>query len=76
MLKNILSILVLTNVLSTSFSQTIAIQDQGAAGTYNLLTENQIDAGYIQNQNAGQQATSNLWISGTARADGSVEISF
>ncbi|MGB4795850.1 MAG: hypothetical protein WBP23_01320, partial [Candidatus Saccharimonadales bacterium] len=53
----------------TSGNQTFTIQDQGAAGTYNLLTETQINAGFIQNQFGAAQTTSNFWLSGTGRAD-------
>lgn len=59
-------------------NQTFQIQDQGAAGTYNLCVQNSTacgfaatsgGSGYIQNQSALQQPTSNFWISGTGRAD-------
>jgi TM2 domain-containing membrane protein YozV len=53
----------------TSGNQTFTIQDQGAAGSYNILTETQINTGYIQNQFGAAQATSNFWLSGTGRAD-------
>ncbi len=39
----------------TSGNQTFQIQDQGAAGTYNLLTDAQANANYIQNQTASTQ---------------------
>jgi hypothetical protein len=47
--------------------QNFVIQDQGAAGTYNLLTRNQADASYIQLQGAtpGTAQTGNINISGT-----------
>jgi parallel beta-helix repeat protein len=53
----------------TSGNQTFTIQDQGAAGSYNILTQNQIQAGFIQNQNAAAQTTANFWISGNGRSD-------
>ncbi len=53
----------------TGGDQTFELQDQGAAGTYTLLTTNQADTDYIQNQNSSAQATSNFWISGTGIAD-------
>ncbi len=53
----------------TGGNQTFQIPDQGAAGTYNLLTQNTANANYIQNQNAAAQATSNFWISGTGKLD-------
>jgi fibronectin-binding autotransporter adhesin len=51
-----------------------------SAGTYDICTTAAVCSGYapssgsasyIQNQSAGQQATSNFWISGTGRADAS-----
>jgi parallel beta-helix repeat protein len=72
----------LTSTLSilqpTVGNQTFQIQDQGAAGTYNICIQNSTACGfapasgsanYIQNQNASQQTSTNFWISGTGRAD-------
>lgn|GEM_PF-5882032 len=59
----------LSLVQPTGGNQLFQIPDQGAAGTYNLLTTAAASTGYIQNQNSGQQATANFWISGTGRAD-------
>ncbi|MDB5181881.1 MAG: exported protein of unknown function, partial [Candidatus Saccharibacteria bacterium] len=62
----------------TGGNQVFQIQDQGAAGTYNLCVQNSASCGftpatgsasYIQNQNASQQTSTNFWISGTGRAD-------
>jgi len=62
----------------TGGNQIFQIQDQGAAGTYNLCIQsstacgfasNSADGNYIENQNSVQQASSNFWISGTGRAD-------
>jgi hypothetical protein len=53
----------------TGGNQVFQVADQGAAGTYNLLTQNQANANYIQNQSAAAQTTSNFWISGTGKAD-------
>jgi hypothetical protein len=55
----------------TGGNQTFQIQDQGAGGTYNLLTQNTANANYIQNQTSGAQ-TASLWINGSNRADTSV----
>ncbi len=55
----------------TGGNQTFQIPDQGAAGTYSLLTSNAANAAYIQNQNSADQ-TADLRISGTARANTSV----
>ncbi len=60
----------------TSGNQTFVLQDQGAAGTYNILTDYNaptvLAGSFIQNQNAAVQSTSNYWISGTGRADTSI----
>jgi hypothetical protein len=55
----------------TGGNQTFQIPDQGAAGTYTLLTSTAANGAYIQNQNSGDQ-TADLRISGTARANTSV----
>lgn len=49
-------------------NQNFVIQDQGAAGTYNLLTTNEADAGYIKLQGAtpGTAQTGHINITGTA----------
>jgi hypothetical protein len=60
--------------------QIFQLQDQGAAGTYNICIQNSASCGFvtgtaanfIQNQNSSQQATSNFWLSGTGRADTSL----
>jgi len=50
-------------------NQTFVIQDQGAAGTYNLLTQNQADAGYVKLQGGSPVAqTGNIDITGTVTA--------
>jgi parallel beta-helix repeat protein len=53
----------------TGGNQTFQVADQGAAGTYNLLTQNQANTNYIQNQSASAQTSSNFWVSGTGKAD-------
>jgi parallel beta-helix repeat protein len=53
----------------TGGNQVFQVADQGAAGTYNLLTQNQANTSYIQNQNASAQTSSNFWVSGTGKAD-------
>lgn len=53
----------------TGGNQIFQIADQGAAGTYTLLTSAAASGNFIQNQNAAQQTASNYWISGTGRAD-------
>ena len=55
---------------STSGDQSFVIQDQGAAGTYNLLTTNRANAGYIQLQGStpGTAQTGNFNISGSGVA--------
>jgi parallel beta-helix repeat protein len=55
-----------------SGNQNFIIQDQGAAGTYSLLTQTAGDGRYIQNQNSSAQSTANWWISGTGRTDTSL----
>ncbi len=51
---------------ATGGNQNFIIQDQGAAGTYNLLTTNQADAGYIKLQGSSPSAqTGYLSITGT-----------
>ncbi len=52
---------------SSSGNQSFVIQDQGAAGTYNLLTQNQANNSYIQLQGStpGTAQTGNFNISGT-----------
>lgn len=54
----------------TGGDQNFVIQDQGVAGTYNLLTQNQSDSRYIQLQSStpGTQQTGNINISGTVAA--------
>ena len=52
----------------TGGNQLFQIPDQGAGGTYTLLTQNTANGAYIQNQNGAAQAA-NYWINGTARAD-------
>jgi len=56
---------------STGGDQNFIIQDQGAGGTYNLLTTNKADLSYIQLQSStpGTAQTGNINISGTAIAD-------
>jgi hypothetical protein len=53
----------------TNGNQSFVIQDQGAAGTYNLLTTNQANANYIQLQSStpGTAQTGNINITGTAK---------
>jgi hypothetical protein len=48
-------------VAPTGGSQIFQIPDQGAAGTYNLLTQNTANANYIQNQSSTPQ-TANFYI--------------
>lgn len=50
-------------------NQNFVIQDQGAAGTYNLLTEDDADANYIQLQGStpGTPQTGHINIDGTAK---------
>ncbi len=52
--------------------QNFVIQDQGAAGTYNLLTKNVADSSYLQLQSStpGTAQTGNLNITGTALVGG------
>ncbi|MCA9324890.1 right-handed parallel beta-helix repeat-containing protein [Candidatus Saccharibacteria bacterium] len=52
----------------TGGDQNFVLQDQGSAGTYNLLTENMADANYIQN-GTSQQASADFNIDGTGIAD-------
>ncbi len=56
---------------SSSGDQNFVIQDQGAAGTYNLLTTNVANSSFIQLQSStpGTAQTGNINISGTAIAD-------
>jgi hypothetical protein len=56
-------------------NQNFVIQDQGVAGTFNLLTENDADANYIQLQGStpGTAQTGNINITGTAKV-GSLQI--
>ena len=56
----------LTLQAPTVGDQTFQIRDQGAAGSYNLLTENEANAGFIQLQGStpGTTQTGNLNISG------------
>jgi hypothetical protein len=53
----------------TGGNQTFQIADQGAVGTYNLLTANTANANYIQKQSATAQSSSTFWISGAGKAD-------
>lgn len=55
----------------TGGDQTFQIQDQGAAGTYNLLTQNQANNSYIQLQGStpGSVQTGSFNINGTGIAD-------
>jgi hypothetical protein len=58
---------------SGSGGQTFVIQDQGSAGTYDLLTTSQADSDYVQVQSGSAvQQSGNLAISGAATA-GSIE---
>ena len=59
-------------------NQIFVVDDQAAGGTYHLCIQNSVSCGfaaatgaggYIQNQGASQQATSNFWISGIGRVD-------
>lgn len=65
----------------TGGDQTFVIQDQGAAGTYNLLTANQANANYIQLQGStpGTAQTGNFNINGVGIASslqaGSIDVS-
>jgi hypothetical protein len=62
----------------TGGNQQFQVPNMTTAGTYNLCVQNDTacgfatstgGTGYIQNQNALQQASTNFWISGTGRAD-------
>jgi hypothetical protein len=54
----------------TGGNQNFVIQDQGAAGTYNLLTKNEGDADYIKLQTGSPSAqTGNISITGSVGAD-------
>ncbi|MGH7234299.1 MAG: hypothetical protein ACREF7_02535, partial [Candidatus Saccharimonadales bacterium] len=66
-------------VQPTVGNQTFQIDDQAATGTYTVCIQGATTAnggcapttggtGYIQNQNASAQASSNFWISGTGQA--------
>ena len=52
----------------TGGSQTFVVPDQGAAGSYTLLTTTAANSGYIQNQSASPQTGANFYIAGTGRA--------
>ncbi|PID98820.1 hypothetical protein CSA80_03870 [Candidatus Saccharibacteria bacterium] len=57
----------------TSGDQTFVLQDQGAPGTYNVLTDGNaatlLAGDFIQNQNTAAQTTADFWIDGAGRAD-------
>lgn len=69
----------LSLIQPTVGNQAFQVNDQGAAGTYTLCVQGATTAnggcasatggtGYIQNQNASAQTSSNFWISGTGIA--------
>jgi hypothetical protein len=62
----------------TNGDQNFVIQDQGAQGTYNILTANQNDSRYIQLQSgaigAASQQVGNFFISGTGKFNGSLQV--
>ncbi len=55
----------------TGGNQTFQIADQGAAGTYTLLTQNAANASYIQNQTASPQ-TAGFNVSGNGTVGGTI----
>jgi hypothetical protein len=61
----------------TGGNQTFQIQDQGAGGTYTLLTQEgagtALAGSFIQNQNSGAQTSASFWVDGIGKAAAGIQ---